>query len=110
MITYTWGITELVTYPEYDGYPEVVQAVYWTLTGDDGAGHTATMTGAQGVSLELSGSFTPYEDLTEAQVLSWLMESMTPSGVDYYEAEVAKQIEAQANPPAPNPPLPWGAA
>jgi hypothetical protein len=52
-----------------------------------------------------SGSFTPYEDLTEQQVLDWCF----ANGVDQkaIEANVTQQIENQINPPIIAPPLPW---
>jgi hypothetical protein len=52
-----------------------------------------------------SGEFTPYEDLTEAQVLNWCY----ANGVDQaaIEANVTAQIENQINPPVIAPPLPW---
>lgn len=106
-ITYTWRITELVTYPEYEGRTNVVQAVHWTLDGDDGEGHTATISQAHGVSLEISDSFTDFSELTEAQVIGWLHEAMTPEVVAMHEAEVAKLIQEQIASPTP-PSLPWG--
>ena len=52
-----------------------------------------------------SESFTPYEDLTEQQVLDWCF----ANGVDQkaIEANVTAQIENQINPPVIAPPLPW---
>jgi hypothetical protein len=50
-------------------------------------------------------SLTPYDQLTEAQVLGWVW----GSGVDKAatEAAVQQQINAQSNPPVVQPPLPW---
>ena len=52
-----------------------------------------------------SGEFTPYEDLTQEQVLGWCFSN----GVDKtaIEANVTAQIENQINPPIIAPPLPW---
>jgi hypothetical protein len=52
-----------------------------------------------------SGSFTPYDQLTEAQVLGWCFSN----GVNKtaIEANVTQQIENQINPPVIAPPLPW---
>jgi hypothetical protein len=52
-----------------------------------------------------SENFTPYEDLTEQQVLNWCF----ANGVDQsaIEANVSLQIENQINPPIIAPPLPW---
>jgi hypothetical protein len=52
-----------------------------------------------------SGSFTPYDQLTEQQVLDWCF----ANGVDKsaIEANVSLQIENQIDPPVIAPPLPW---
>jgi hypothetical protein len=52
-----------------------------------------------------SGDFTPYEDLTQDQVLGWCF----ANGVDQkaIEANVTAQINDQINPPIIAPPLPW---
>jgi hypothetical protein len=52
-----------------------------------------------------SGSFTPYNNLTEEQVLSWIW----ASGVDKDATEniVKLRIDAQITPPVTTPPLPW---
>ena len=51
------------------------------------------------------GDFTPYDQLTEAQVLGWCWDN----GVDKasVEASVEQQIVAQANAPVVALPLPW---
>ena len=52
-------------------------------------------------------AFTPYDQLTEAQVLGWIW----ANGVDKFatESAVATQIQNQINPPVVTPPLPWSA-
>jgi len=52
-----------------------------------------------------SGAFTPYADLTQAQVLGWVW----ANGVDKdaTEASVQAQIDSQINPTVIQPPLPW---
>jgi hypothetical protein len=52
-----------------------------------------------------SGSFTPYPDLTQDQVLGWCF----ANGVNQaaIEANVTQQINDQINPPIIAPPLPW---
>ena len=52
-----------------------------------------------------SGSFTPYNELTEQQVLDWCF----ANGVDKtaIEANVSLQIQNQINPPVVVLPLPW---
>lgn len=106
MIAYKWSITELVTYPDYEGLTNFVQAIHWTLTGNDGARHVATITGAHGVPLEVSGNFTPYNQITEEQALGWLFEAMTPEVVAMHEAQVS-EIVNQMTEQNQQPNLPW---
>jgi len=50
------------------------------------------------------------EDLTEEQVIGWVQAAMGAEQVAALEANVAKQIEDQINPPVVTPPLPWAPA
>lgn len=108
-VTNTWSVVQMDAYPEYDGETDVVFNVHWTLTGVDGA-YQGYVYGTQSVTLDSSAPFTPYEDLTEAQVLGWVQDAMGEEQVAAYEANVAQQIENQINPPVVTPPLPWSAA
>lgn len=51
--------------------------------------------------------FTPYDQLTESQVLGWCWDN----GVDKAEVEanLTKQLADKLNPPIVNKPLPWAA-
>jgi hypothetical protein len=51
------------------------------------------------------GTFTPYANLTQEQVLGWIW----ANGVDKASAEAAvqTQIDNQINPPVTSPALPW---
>ena len=93
-------------YPEYEGEPDVVFTVHWTLSGTDGT-YTGSSYGSVGITLTEGSTFTPYADLTLDQVLGWVW----TNGVDKdaTEAAVAAQIEAQINPTVVTPPLPWSA-
>jgi len=105
--TYTWSVVAMDEYPEQDGEQDVVFNVHWTLSGTDGT-YTGSTYGSQGVSVDATGTFTPYADLTQEQVLGWIWDS----GVDKaaQEASVAAQIENQVNPTVVSLPLPWAPA
>lgn len=108
-ITNTWNVVRLDAYPEYEGQDDVVVTAHWTLTGDDGVGHTGRVYGTQAVSLVITDGFTPFADLTEAEVLGWVHEAMGVTRVAALQANVAQQIADQINPPVVSPPLPWEA-
>ena len=107
-ITNTWAVQQMDAYPEYEGEPDVVFTVHWTLTGTDGT-YAGSVYGSVGVSTSTSGAFTPYEDLTEVQVVGWVQDALGEEQVAAYEANVAQQISDQINPPVVTPPLPWSA-
>lgn len=108
-ITNTWGVQQMDAYPDADGEQDVVFNVHWNLTATDGT-YTGYVYGSQQVPLDGSAPFTPYADLTEAQVIGWVQDAMGAEQVAAYEANVAKQIEDQINPPVVTPPLPWAPA
>ena len=105
-ITNTWAVQQMDAYPEYEGETDVVFTVHWTLTGTDGT-YVGSVYGSVGVALNEGESFTPYEDLTEAQVIGWVQDALGEEQVANYEATVAQQIANQIDPPVVTPPLPW---
>lgn len=107
-ITNTWAVVQMDAYPEYEGEPDVVFTVHWTLNGTDGT-YAGSVYGSVGVSLNEGASFTPYADLTEAQVIGWVQDALGDEQVAAYEANVAQQIADQIDPPVVTPPLPWSA-
>jgi hypothetical protein len=111
MITINWIIERLLVKPTEGTHTDVVITADWrcngtetTGTGDDEKTYSGTCYGSASFQPP-SRSFTPYEDLTEAQVLNWCY----ANGVDKtaIEANVTQQIENQINPPVIAPPLPW---
>lgn len=102
--TYTWSVVQMNAYPEVDGEQDVVFTVHWTLSGTDGT-YTGSTYGSAGVTVDGSGSFTPYDQLTQEQVLGWVWDSGVDK--DEQEANVAAQIENQVNPKVVTPALPW---
>lgn len=107
--TITWTVEWMQCKPTEGQYSDVVINAGWRCNGAQVAGGTTySGTVASSVSFTQSsegGSFTPYADLTQEQVLGWCWES----GVDktVTEAAVQKQIDDQINPPVVTPKLPW---
>lgn len=108
-IANTWRVVQMDAYPEYDTQADVVFTVHWTLTGVDGD-HTGHVYGSQGVDLNVQDGFTPFADLTEAEVMGWVHGAMGVDVVAAHEANVAQQIADQIDPPVIHPPLPWATA
>ena len=102
--TYTWTVTAMDCYPQEGGNTDVVFTVHWTCAGTDGT-YSSSIYATCNVPLSGEGTFTPYADLTQDQVLGWIW----ANGVDQAatEAAVAQQIANQVNPPVVTPTLPW---
>ena len=102
-MTILWLIERLLCKPLEGSNPDVVITADWRCNGTDET-YSGTCYGSCSFAPP-SGSFTKYEDLTEAQVLGWCYEN----GVDKtaIEANVTAQIENQINPPVVSLPLPW---
>jgi hypothetical protein len=84
----TWKIVQLDR-KTADGF---VTTAHWDVTLTDGE-YSARAYGACGFDGELT---TPYENLTEAQVLEWVWANVLIRRLT--EASLAAQIEAQKNP------------
>jgi hypothetical protein len=112
-MTILWLIERLLVKPTEGSLTDVVITADWRCNGTEttGSGDTdETYSGTCYGSCSFApptGSFTPYPDLTQDQVLSWCF----ANGVDQsaIEANVTAQIENQINPPVIAPPLPWAA-
>jgi hypothetical protein len=90
MINYNWQIVTMDRLTS-DGF---VVTVHYNVIATDGD-YSANTYGTVGYTEQPGESFTPYEDLTEAQVVGWVQESL---GKDTVEASLAAQIEAQKHP------------
>lgn len=105
-ITYTWKIDQLECSPQLDDKTDVVITVHWRLSATDG-GYSATMYGSMSLSFEDDGNFTPYDQLTEAQVIGWVEAAHGETTVTQMKDALLKQIQDQQNPPIIRKPLPW---
>ena len=103
MTNISWIIERLLVKPTEGSLTDVVITADWRCNGTDGT-YSGTCYGSSSFAPP-SGSFTPYPDLTQDQVLGWCFSN----GVDQsaIEANVSLQIENQINPPVIAPPLPW---
>ena len=99
----SWLIERLLVKPTEGSLTDVVITADWRCNGSQD-NYSGTCYGSTSFAPP-TGSFTPYNQLTEAQVLDWCF----ANGVDKnaIEANVTAQIENQINPPVVALPLPW---
>ena len=113
-ISYTWSINQLECYPTYESQTDVVFNVTWSYRGVDSNGVGSSRGGKTAVTYTAGSPFTPFAQLTEAQVLGWVQPTITPEQMTEMEAgingDISWQIaQASANDPI-TPPLPWPSA
>lgn len=102
-ISINWIIERLLVRKVEGSLTDVVITADWRCNGSQDQ-YSGTCYGSASFAPPTE-AFTPYPDLTEAQVLGWCFSN----GVDQaaIEANVSAQIENQINPPVIAPPLPW---
>jgi hypothetical protein len=101
--TITWVIEWMQCKPTEGSLTDVVVTAGWRCNGTQDT-YTATNYGSASFPMP-EGTFTPYDQLTQDQVLGWCW----ANGVDQTAIEEGLQvnIDAQINPPIVQPPLPW---
>lgn len=103
--TFNWTVDAMDCYPQSQGNADVVYKVHWRCTGVDGNA-SASVYGTCSVPYA-GGTFTPYDSLTQDQVLGWIL----ADGVnkDETEANIKNQVYVILNPKTVTLPLPWSA-
>ena len=99
----SWIIERLLVKPTEGSLTDVVITADWRCNGLQDQ-YSGTCYGSASFAPP-TGNFTPYEDLTQDQVLGWCY----ANGVDQaaIEANVTAQIQNQIDPPVVSLPLPW---
>jgi hypothetical protein len=103
---FTTTIDSMYTLPQVEGQTDVVVNALWKVTGVDGT-YTADIGGNTQFTLEQGASFTPYDQLTQAQVIGWIPESQITSAQQCVQGQIDSLITPPVSPSAQ--PLPWSA-
>lgn len=93
-LTYTWKINSLKKQDDPSvELNDIIVQTYWECTGTDSSGNSGTFSGATPFEPDQvdPDNFTSYEDLTEAQVLSWI--KAVVNGNAGYKAHIDEQIQ-----------------
>ena len=102
----TWTIKKVEAYNEYDDHAQVIFRVHWCCTQSttiDHALYSADLTGGQGIEPAPPGRFpleifTPYENVTEAEVVGWLHAYMGPGIVADIEERCERIMQERMTP------------
>lgn len=97
-------------YPQADGQTDVVFLVYFgvsKMATVNNEPYLSVENGSVSVAYVAGSPYTPYDQLTQEQVIGWVQSALGETGVADYEARVDAQIEGVINPPVVTQPLPW---
>jgi hypothetical protein len=91
-ITYTWSVDKVKITNEGTYTNSIVQT-HWTVTGTDENGTTGTFRGGTPfTAIGSTSTFVPYEELTEAEVISWIQGVVAADPV--YSSHINERIIA----------------
>lgn len=97
MINYTWTIAALECATEENGLNKVVKTVHWRYKGtDETLGISHELFGAQAMDAPNTTAYIPYDELTEATVVSWLEKKLD---IVAFQTSITAEIERIQNPP-----------
>ena len=94
-ITYTWDVKTMDTAVSEDGLSDVVKIIHWRYTAQEET-YFATVYGTIGVDAPNPDQFTPFDSLTEEQVISWVESKLDMNEI---KSSLEKQIDNQKAPP-----------
>jgi len=105
-MTNTWVIERMDVCALFETKPNVVNNVHWRINADDNS-YTASVYGTRAIPYDNANPFTPFEDLTQDQVITWVKNIMGKEGIAEIEARIAYLLENQRNPVVYVLPSPW---
>ena len=108
MLIYTWTISSLDVAPSEDTLIDVIKVAHWRYRATDSVDALTTeVYGAQGFVAPDPAAYTPFDSVTEAQLVGWIEDAIGEEGMDAMNASLAVAIENLRNPPIVTLPVPW---
>ena len=95
---YTWKIYAVGRTTTVGDLENVVKTVKWELMGTSEAGHVGRFHGNSTLIFNPENDFTPFEQLTEEQIISWIESHLDETEMAAYKHVVDLEIEHQAEP------------
>lgn len=101
MATITWSVQSISIIPSIDGFTDYAWRVTAVCSATNGANTKSSELLVQFDPATQTGGYTPYDQLTEAQVLSWVFNSVGADVIAQTETNLSDLLQAQVAP------LPW---
>jgi hypothetical protein len=99
MTTFNWTISAVERAVSLDELSDVIQTVHWRYRGTDENGITAETYGATPIGEPNPQDFTPWDEVTESDVIGWLeaIMSVVPEVAEGEEAQPTQLEKMQSN-------------
>lgn len=105
MLTFNWIISAAERAVSLNGLQDVIKTIHWRYVGIDENGITAETYGATSINDPNPEDFTPYDGVTEADVVGWLesilgviAEEGQSSELEKMKSNIENQIALLINP------------
>jgi len=103
MNTYKWNCRDVEVYTTYSDSegntePLVIYKVNWEILVCDEIGNATTISGIEELEIKNLDNFTSFENVTNAEVTSWVKSSMGESAVAANESLADQALDALINP------------
>jgi hypothetical protein len=106
-ITYTFNITNINCYSEYESKQNLAFNVWWNYVGVDEE-YTSNVIGNTIIPYDSNTDYVPYEQLTQEMVMSWIEQYTDPQVIIEAQTQIESKINEFKNPiNIINPKLPW---
>lgn len=107
MANTVWAIVSLERHlPDGEAYPDgAVYAAHWTAFLEED-GESASAYGSVGFGAPNPNKFTPFNSLTEEQVLTWVFDALGVNQVVNIQESLYKQIQQKIHPTSASG-VPW---
>lgn len=107
MTTFTTIIKAMYTLPQVEGQTDVVVNAMWEVAGVQDT-YTASIGGNSQFTITQGSGFTPYADLTQAQVIGWIPEDQITSAQQCVQGQIDSMVTPPVSPSSQA--LPWANA
>jgi len=98
MINYNWNCKTVDVYPQYENHANVVHRVHWSVTGTsdtldpEGNFYSSFAIGIQILNTDSITDFSPFTNLTNADIVSWTKAAIGTVQVNSIESDIESQI------------------
>ena len=100
--TYTWSILRIDNYQTLTDttgavFYDVIYAIQWQITGDDGQGNQAWVYDSLGLNIDLTQPFIPRNEMTDDIAISWVQAVLGADKISDLQSQIDQTL-ANATP------------